>query len=127
MDNIICDGYWDSYGIKYDVNLSSIWDHIIGEVGKLCECYRGDVIYDINTIENYVSKSLGDSQEVKIFWIGIRGSGVDHEDFIKHRCKDEYYYRGVYKIIVEKKVNKCIVTLVKSSSWDFRKEHDINV
>lgn len=126
MRDIVCDGLWTEDGQFYDVNMSAIWSHLIRECGKLVEDYNSDLILDINSIDKFIKEPYCVTETVRTYWIGLRESGVDGEEFIKCRCDREYYYRGLYKIVVDKsKDRKCTVTLEKSSPYSFRKEHNI--
>lgn len=129
MNGIFCDGRLclDDSGQYYDVSLSPIWSRLIQVCGRLVEDFNADLLIDISTVEKYVRKPLSETQEEKVFWLGFRKLGVDHEEFIKVRIENEYYYHALYKVTVTKTEDKCEARMEESTPWDFRREHGIDI
>lgn len=127
MNEIFCNGHLclDDNGQYYDISLAPIWSHLIQVCGRLVEDFNADLLIDIRTVNEYVRKPLSETQEEKAFWFGFRKLGVDHEEFIKGRIENEYYYRAIYKVTVTKTRDKCKAQMEESTPWDFRREHGI--
>lgn len=124
MKPITCDGFWSDDSESYLISLSSVFSYLIRECGRLVDEYNADILYDFSKIEDYATKVNYMKTKTKVFWLGFRESGVDHEEFIKCRV-DGSYYRAIYKVTVVKDERKSVVTLEKSDAYDFKKEHDI--
>lgn len=121
MNTISCEGFWSEDAGSYQFSLSPIFSYLIRECGRLIDDYNADILYDFTKIEDYATKVHQEGS--KVFWMGFREFGVDHEEFIKYRIESPNYYRSLYKVIVTKTLKKSVVELVKTDAYEFKKEH----
>ena len=92
-------------GRDFNINYSSILTQLIQECGRLCESYASDLFI---TWSDIVQKLKDNTMETSVYLFGIREMGVDHNEFILNRYKNESFharhkYRKIYRldIIVE--------------------------
>lgn len=124
MKPITCDGFWSVSTKSYLISLGPIFSYLIRECGRLVDDYNADILYDFSKIEDYATKVNYMDTKTKVFWLGFRECGVDHEEFIKYRI-DGYHYRAIYKVTVVKNSRKSVVTLERSDDCEFKTEHGI--
>lgn len=74
--------------------LSNVWNVLIERVGKLCDYYRSDLVYDIQTVMKYMNE-----KEDFSYLFGLRESGVDSYSFIQSRV-GEHCYREMWRLDV---------------------------
>lgn len=119
-------GYYSTYTEKWEVNMSSIYTYLIHRVGRYTENYASDLIYIINAI----NKALKNWDELddkiflvgKIFLIGIRYDGVDGNDSIAAKIRNQTdlskeYIDGIYMLKFEQHDTEMNVTFGKTSFY----------
>ncbi|MBD5585766.1 MAG: hypothetical protein HDQ88_11845 [Clostridia bacterium] len=104
-----------------NINMSSIYSKCINAAGRWCERFSSDLLIDVRTINEYM-KTPSDEHEMRIFGIGFRESGVDHNAFLMARIKDtmdhathycypERTYRKIYAVVVKKDHTELVAEL----------------
>ncbi len=93
-----------------DLNMSIIFTELIKQAAR-CETYSSDICYEIQEIMNGISgitppeTILGKNGEGKTYMFGFRDWGVDHDNFIKSRMKNQtdplFTYRRIYLLRFE--------------------------
>ena len=113
----ICEKYPYSEEKRTDINYSDIFSELIQAAGMGCEYYASDMFIELTAIKEAI-----DSLENRIFYIGIRDSGVDGNSFIKARI-DKYscdytQYIKLYKLTVGIIKDDYVMTLERISRYD---------
>lgn len=113
-------GYYSTYSRRWEINMSSIYTYLIHRVGRYTENYASDLIYVIDAI----NKALKDWDELdgKTFLIGIRYDGVDDNESIAAKIRNETelsreYIDGVYMLKFEQYDTIMEVTFGKTSFY----------
>lgn len=123
---ITCEGqvYRSSYNgeLTTNINYSDIFTELIQATGMGCEYYASDIFYDLMEIHKTI-KNLDN----KVFYIGIRDSGVDGTSYIKSKLENSSVYGNnnyikLYRCEVKTEENSQTVELLRTSEYDVRKE-----
>lgn len=123
---IICEGqlYTDSNNgeLTTNINYSDIFTELIQATGMGCEYYASDLFYDLMEIHKTI-KNLDN----KVFYIGIRDSGVDGNSFIKSRLENSSTYGTnnyikMYRLEIKTGETSQTMELVRTSEYDVQKE-----
>lgn len=77
-----------------NINLSSIFTKIIQTVGRFCESFASDMLYDIDHVIAMTSEHDVAPGEDVIIGFGIRENGVDHNAYIMNRLEGTVSYIG---------------------------------
>lgn len=83
----------------FTINISSPLTILIQTAGKYCEAYASDVLFEIDDIKNFISQPPAVGEE-KLFIMGFRKSGVDHENFVRSCNVSGITYRKVLALKV---------------------------
>lgn len=123
---ITCEGqvYRSSYNgeLTTNINFSDIFTELIQAAGTGCEYYASDMFYDLTEIHKAI-QSLNN----KVFYIGIRDSGVDGTMYIKSKLENTSVYGTnnyikLYRCEVKTGETSQTIELVRTSEYDVRKE-----
>lgn len=113
--------YSPSLGKKTtNLNFSDIFSELIQAAGMGCEYYASDLFYDLLEIRNAM-----ENFESRVFFIGIRSSGVDGNNFIKSRLKDNpytYEYIKLYRLELITTDDRQTLEIKRVGNYDVRKE-----
>lgn len=104
-----------------NINMSGIYSKCINAAGRWCERFSSDLLIDVKTIDEYIG-TPSDGPETRIFGLGFRESGVDHNSFLMARiretidhatryCYPERTYRKIYAVVVNKDKTELVVEL----------------
>lgn len=102
-----------------NLNISGIFSELIQAAGMGCENYASDLFYDLTAIFSAIQFA-----EEKVFYIGIRTSGVDGESFIRNRldrnsCNySPNCYLKLYRLSVSVENEEMTVLLERISEYD---------
>jgi len=124
MKPITADGYWYDNEGKYLVNMTDIYTTLIQYVGRFCESYASDLLYDIEAVNKLLGVREDDS--VTDFCLGIRAMGVDGISYIRSQMEDsrvglDYYYRAMFVLRVTRKGNKATAELKRVNSYEMER------
>lgn len=104
-------GYYEESGSsrKLQINLTTPLTKCIQQAGRFCEYYASDLFISWNEIIEYTDSNLaaGDS---KLFLLGFRKSGVDHEEFIVNGSSRYRCIYGIEVACLNKDPNRLCVT-----------------
>lgn len=123
---ITCEGqvYRSSYNGEptTNINYSDIFTELIQAAGMTCEYYASDMFYDLTEIHKTIQ-----SLDNKVFYIGIRDSGVDGNTFVKSRLENSSTYGNdnyikLYRCEVKTDETSQTVELLRTSEYDVRNE-----
>ena len=106
--------------ITTNLNYSDIFSELIQAAGMGCEYYASDLFYDLVAIRDAV-----ENLESRVFFIGIRSSGVDGNNFIKSRLKDNpytYEYIKLYRLELITTDNRQTLEIKRADRYDVRNE-----
>lgn len=90
-----------------NINISSIIDTVITNAGRFCERYASDILFDLNYINDIIKNYNPNQPEEYIICFGIRRDGVDGNEFLKSRLKNDFrnnlyrineYYRKILAV-----------------------------
>lgn len=116
--------YTDSYNVELttNINYSDIFTELIQAAGMGCEYYASDMFYELAEIHKTIQ-----SLDNKVFYIGIRDSGVDGTMYIRSRLENSSVYGSnnyikMYRCEVKTNETSQIVELLRTSEYDVRKE-----
>ncbi len=116
--------YRSSYNgeLTTNINFSDIFTELIQAAGMGCEYFASDMFYDLTEIYKAIQ-----NLDSKVFYIGIRDSGVDGTLYIKSRLENSSVYGSnnyikLYRCEVKTNENSQTVELVRISEYDIRKE-----
>lgn len=116
--------YRSSYNgeLTTNINFSDIFTELIQAAGMGCEYYASDMFYNLTEIHKAIQ-----SLDNKIFYIGIRDSGVDGNSFIKSRLENSSTYGTnnyikMYRLEIKTDETSQTVELSRTSEYDVRKE-----
>ena len=117
MKPIVETGNWSDYWEKWDVNLSSIFTHLVHRVGRYTEFYASDLFYTWNEVQKALKAWEIDNTTILV---GIRYNGVDGNSSIESKIRNRYdldkeYIDGIYMLTVEQEGDKITVTFGKTS------------
>lgn len=125
------------HGRVDNINMSSIYSKCINAAGRWCERFSSDLLIDVRTIDEYI-KTPSDGPEMRIFGLGFRESGVDHNSFLMariretmdhatHYCYPERTYRKIYAVVVNKDETALVIELYDITHDIYRiHEKDLN-
>ena len=84
-----------------DLNYSDLLSKLICEAGRWCERYSSDLFITWNTVEDFI-KNIKDEAISEDFYFGFRRDGVDHNEFIESRLRqnDFHKYRSIWRLSV---------------------------
>lgn len=91
--------YSDNDG-TFNINISSPLTVLIQTAGKYCESFASDVLYEIESIKKFISQPPAAGEE-KMFVMGFRKSGVDHEIYIRNSQVSGLIYRKILVLKVK--------------------------
>lgn len=119
---IVCKGYiHEKYPCSKekvtDINFSDIFSELIQAAGMGCEYYASDMFIELTDIKEAI-----DNLEERVFYIGIRDSGVDGNSFIKARIDrnscDYTQYIKLYKLAVGISGDDYVMILERITRYD---------
>lgn len=103
---------------SWDVNMHSITDKLIADVGRYCEMHGSDMLITLNSLNKALET---DDIQTRFFVFGIRRHGVDGISYLQSRINDNPqiltndYYRAIYAI------------QLNSGSNEFTKEPELTI
>lgn len=105
-----------------NINFSDIFTELIQAAGMGCEYYASDMFYELAEIHKSIQNF-----DSKVFYIGIRDSGVDGNTFVKSRLENSSTYGTnnyikMYRCEVKTDEVSQIIELSRTSEYDVRKE-----
>lgn len=106
--------------ITTNLNYSDIFSELIQAAGMGCEYFASDLFYDLVAIRDAV-----ENLESRVFFIGIRNSGVDGNNFIKSRLKDNpytYEYIKLYRLELITTDDRQTLEIKRADRYDVRNE-----
>ena len=116
--------YRSSYNgeLTTNINFSDIFTELIQAAGMGCEYYASDMFYDLAEIHRTIQ-----NLDSKVFYIGIRDSGVDGTLYIRSRLENASVYGTnnylkLYRCEVKTSETSQTVELLRTSEYDVRKE-----
>ena len=116
--------YRSSYNgeLATNINFSDIFTELIQAAGMGCEYYASDMFYNLTEIHKAIQ-----SLDNKIFYIGIRDSGVDGTMYIRSKLENASVYGTnnyikLYRCEVKTDETSQTVELLRTSEYDVRKE-----
>lgn len=116
--------YRSSYNgeLTTNINFSDIFTELIQAAGTGCEYYASDMFYDLMEIHKTIQ-----NLDSKVFYIGIRDSGVDGTMYIKSKLENSSVYGTnnyikLYRCEVKTDETSQTVELLRTSEYDVRKE-----
>ena len=102
------EGYGDNAKERFTVNISDIETKLIQNTGRFVEHYASDLFITMMSLYEYLENVEQAMLGRKVFWFGLRESGVDGEGFLINRVGEypeytyhEHYYRRIYAVVVE--------------------------
>lgn len=96
-----------------NINMSSVYSHLIQEAGRWTLDYASDLLYDIKAIADYIKDPQTDTA---YFPIGIRRNGVDGYNFIIGHLLDTK--AGLYPYVYPEKVYNRLLSVKITRSED---------
>ena len=116
--------YRSSYNgeLTTNINFSDIFTELIQAAGMGCEYFASDMFYNLTEIHKAIQ-----NLDNKVFYIGIRDSGVDGTMFIRSRLENSSVYGRnnyikMYRCEVKTDETSQTVELSRTSEYDVRKE-----
>lgn len=116
--------YRSSYSgeLTTNINFSDIFTELIQAAGMGCEYYASDMFYELAEIHKSIQNF-----DSKVFYIGIRDSGVDGNTFVKSRLENSSTYGTgnyikMYRLEIKTDETSQTVELSRTSEYDVRKE-----
>ena len=116
--------YRSSYNgeLTTNINFSDIFTELIQAAGMGCEYYASDMFYNLTEIHKAIQ-----NLDNKVFYIGIRDSGVDGTMYIRSRLENSSVYGRnnyikMYRCEVKTDETSQTVELSRTSEYDVRKE-----
>ena len=116
--------YRSSYNgeLATNINFSDIFTELIQAAGTGCEYFASDMFYDLTEIHKAIQ-----NLDSKVFYIGIRDSGVDGTTYIKSKLENSSVYGTnnyikLYRCEVKTDETSQTVELLRTSEYDVRKE-----
>lgn len=116
--------YRSSYNgeLTTNINFSDIFTELIQAAGMGCEYYASDMFYNLTEIHKAIQ-----NLDNKVFYIGIRDSGVDGTMFIRSRLENSSVYGSnnyikMYRCEVKTDETSQTVELSRISEYDVQKE-----
>lgn len=106
-----------------NLNISGIFSELIQAAGMGCEAFASDLFYDLSAIYSAIQFA-----EEKVFYIGIRTSGVDGESFMRSRlnrnsCSYEpNCYLKLYRLSVSVENEEMTVLLERINEYEAKRE-----
>ena len=84
-----------------------IFNPLIKDAAR-CTSFQSDVYYDLKEIEDRVN-NFNPRNKFEPIWIGFRRHGVDHTEYVLHKCGDDDHvssvlhreYFALYSVTVE--------------------------
>ena len=95
-----------------NINLSSIADAIIRDVGRFTERYAGDFLYNWKWVENLTSAHPVEPMEDSIIPFGIRRNGVDNTGFLMSRLNNECLDRFSNYLSIQKEYRRILAVRI---------------
>ena len=116
--------YRSSYNgeLTTNINFSDIFTELIQAAGMGCEYYASDMFYNLTEIHKAIQ-----NLDNKVFYIGIRDSGVDGTMYIRSRLENSSVYGSnnyikMYRCEVKTNETSQTVELSRTSEYDVQKE-----
>lgn len=116
--------YRSSYNgeLTTNINFSDIFTELIQAAGMGCEYYASDMFYELAEIHKAIQEL-----DNKVFYIGIRDSGVDGTMYIRSRLENSSVYGSnnyikMYRCEVKTDETSQTVELLRTSEYGIRKE-----
>lgn len=91
---------------RVDINLSGVYTKLIQEAGRWCERFASDILYDIQSIDEWI-KEWDTHNDSRKFLMGFREDGVDSAAPILYQYQEygyaaRYRYRAMWALEVRK-------------------------
>ena len=105
---VLCKDWFQGYHLEREdnINISGILTRLIQNVGRFCEHYASDLLYDLAQVDAFLQPYdiTSDNRWVLVF--GIRESGVDGAFFTSSRIKSEGKdrYRKILALDIQDKL-----------------------
>lgn len=119
-----------------EMNFSSEFSYLVAKVGRFVETYQSDLIISVNAFtkdidtmaENLRLQTDGSANADMIAVFGLRENGVDHDSYLLSQMNGAssdvltYYYRKIYTLKVNMKIDTDGDLIVSSELKDVTRE-----
>ncbi len=99
-----------------EINISSILNALIHDVGRFCESYAGDMLYELKYIHNLISAHPVEPGEDSIIVFGIRRNGVDGTGFLMSRLKNDCWDHYTHYLHPERDYRRILAVRVTTTA-----------
>lgn len=99
-----------------EINISSILNALIHDVGRFCESYAGDMLYELKYIHNLISAHPVEPGEDSIIVFGIRRNGVDGMGFLMSRLKNDCWDHYTHYLHPERDYRRILAVRVTTTA-----------
>ncbi len=97
-----------------EINISSILNYLIHNVGRFCESYAGDMLYELKYIHQLISAHPVEPGEDSIIVFGIRRNGVDGTGFLMSRLKNDCWDHYSHYLYPERDYRKILAVRIST-------------